>query len=218
MLGYRQNFDVEGDSGIVARSYGTAVLLRRKEEEEEKQGKGNENGMLEINPSSKDDKDKIVAMQTNANMITSTNPKIAEAVARIREGNQEEDVQLLTLREMGPDVRIRIGGLVTARSVKYLGKLATKLSDQETRDGWWSELRDEIRSHARTLCCSHVVGYEESSTIYDDVCVLSATGTACTVRGMKDLTREWRMGRQWELQRQELMGEGGGGKGGGGRQ
>ena len=89
MLGYRQNFDVEGDSGLVARSYGTAVLLRRKEEEEEKQGGGGEGGRLEIDQGSKDDKDKIVAMQTSANMITSTNPKVAEAVARIREGNQE---------------------------------------------------------------------------------------------------------------------------------
>ena len=39
-------------------------------------------------------------------------------------------------------VRLRIGGLVTARSVKYLGKLASKLSDQETRDGWWSEVSE----------------------------------------------------------------------------
>jgi len=101
VLGYRQHFDVEGDSGLVARSYGTAVLLRRKEEEEEKQCNGDEEGMLEMNPKGKDDKDKIVAIQTNANMITSTNPKVAEAVARIREGNQEEDVHLLTLRELG---------------------------------------------------------------------------------------------------------------------
>lgn len=39
------------------------------------------------------------------------------------------------------------------------GKLASKLSDQETRDGWWSELREEIKSHAMLLCCTHVIGY-----------------------------------------------------------
>jgi len=71
-----------------------------------------------------------------------------------------------------------------------LGKLASKLSDQETRDGWWQELRDEIRSHANTLGCSHVIGYAEASTIHDDVCVLSLTGTAATVRGLPDLTQE----------------------------
>lgn len=89
---------------------------------------------------------------------------------------------------------VRIGGLVNARCVKYLGNLATKLIDQETRDSWWSDLRDEIRSHAKILCCSHVVGYLEASTIHDDVCILSITGTAATVRGLPDLTADDRYG------------------------
>ena len=223
VLGYCQNFDVEGDSGIVARSYGTAVLIRRKGDESATQAglikQNDASSHLEQNENGKDamgvaleegqqPDDNIMGAQPLGNMIASANPMVAETVARIREGNQEEDVQLLTLREFGPEVRIRMGGLVTARSVKYLGKLATKLSDQETRDGWWSELRDEIRSHARTLCCWHVVGYSESSTIYDDVCILSVTGTAATVRGLPDLTREYRLQRQWELQRQEIMMDG----------
>lgn len=88
----------------------------------------------------------------------------ATAAAQHREGRQGE-VALLTVASFDSSVRVRIGGLVTARCVKYLGNLASKLSDQETRDGWWSELRDEIRSHAKILCCSHVVGYLEASTI-----------------------------------------------------
>ncbi|CAM9883241.1 unnamed protein product, partial [Ectocarpus sp. 8 AP-2014] len=88
----------------------------------------------------------------------------------------------MTLREMFPFVRFRIGGLVVSRSVKYLGKLASKLSDQETRDGWWAELREEIRSHAMLLCCTHVIGYSETTSIHDDVVLLSATGTAALVR------------------------------------
>lgn len=47
---------------------------------------------------------------------------------------------------------------------------------------------DEIRSHAKILCCSHVVGYLEASTIHEDVAILSITGTACTVRGLADLS------------------------------
>jgi hypothetical protein len=113
----------------------------------------------------------------------------AAAAARHRESEQDE-VQLLTIKDFGRRVRVRIGGLVTARSVKYLGKLASKLSDQETRDGWWQELRDEIKSHAKTLCCSHVIGYSEGSTIHDDVIILSITGTAATVRGLPDLNKE----------------------------
>lgn len=75
-----------------------------------------------------------------------------------------------------------LGGLVMARSVKYLGKLEAKLSDQETREGWWEELRNEIRNHAKVLCCTHIIGYVENCTAFGDICVLSAFGTAATVR------------------------------------
>ena len=44
------------------------------------------------------------------------------------------------------------------------------------------------RSHAKILCCSHVVGYLEASTIHDGVAILSITGTAASVRGLPDLT------------------------------
>ena len=95
-------------------------------------------------------------MARNTGMVMTLMNEATAAAHSQREDAQE--VQLLTMTEFGSRVRVRIGGLVTARSVKYLGKLASKLSDQETRDGWWSELRDEIRSHARTLCCTHVIG------------------------------------------------------------
>lgn len=69
-----------------------------------------------------------------------------------------------------------------SRSVKFLGKLEASEADQETRVGWWEELRDEIKNHARTLCCSHIVGYSESCVIFGDVCILTAVGTAATVK------------------------------------
>jgi hypothetical protein len=86
-----------------------------------------------------------------------------------------QEIQLITLKVFHPGTRIRLGGIVSARSVKYLGKLATKLADQETRDSWWLELREEIRAHAQSLQCPFVIGYTESCTIHDDVCVISAT-------------------------------------------
>lgn len=76
------------------------------------------------------------------------------------------------------------GGLVAARSVKFLGKLEATLSDQETREGWWEELRDEIKNHAKTLCCDTIVGYSESCTVFGDICVLSAVGTAAVVKDL----------------------------------
>jgi hypothetical protein len=76
-------------------------------------------------------------------------------------------VQLLTIRDFDPNVRVRIGGLVTARSVKYLGNLASSLLDQETRDSWWNELRDEIRcastcSKLRHILATAVMGEAKS--------------------------------------------------------
>lgn len=55
-----------------------------------------------------------------------------------------QEVQLITLKVFNPATRIQLAGIVSARSVKYLGKLATKLADQETRDSWWLELREEV--------------------------------------------------------------------------
>lgn len=204
MLGYALNFDMEGDSGLVARSCGTSILLQKREtfevsNTERRRGKsidGSEDTVLNSNSPRQE-------LARNAGMMFTLMSEAANST-RQNQGAQEE-VSLLTMNEFGPRVRVRIGGLITARSVKYLGKLASKLSDQETRDGWWSELRDEIRSHARTLCCWHVIGYSESSTIHDDVCVLSITGTAATVRGLPDLAQAQRMWSEWEHQSSQIM-------------
>ena len=57
----------------------------------------------------------------------------------------------------------------------------TNLEEPETRDAWWTEIRMEVRSHARALGCNVVLGYSENTSICDDVCVLSASGTAAVI-------------------------------------
>ena len=210
VLGYRQSFDMEGDSGLVARTYGTCVLVHRHEAAKKaahqpaaRRGGASELARDEDGPSplkSKDAARGIMLSLMGEAQSTASAVAVASAAARKRDGSSQDDVRLLTVNAFDPRVRVRIGGLVTARSVKYLGNLASKLSDQETRDGWWTELRDEIKSHAKILCCSHVVGYVESSTIHDDVCVLSVTGTAATVRGLPDLFQAQRLWNEWESQ------------------
>ena len=44
--------------------------------------------------------------------------------------------------------------------------------------------KNKVRSHARALHCAAVVGYSEHSTIFNDVVVLSASGTAVTIRNL----------------------------------
>jgi hypothetical protein len=48
------------------------------------------------------------------------------------------------------------------------------------------------------LCCTHVIGYLEASTIHDDVAILSITGTAASVRGLPDSSQPRALWNQWE--------------------
>jgi hypothetical protein len=204
VLGYHQNFDVEGDSGIVARTYGTCVRLERRPTHSQLQQQ-HQHQLLQQQHQLKRRLSKgprpggrsVQIIQTDSDRededddVNAPHPRSTYGPTKLHAlpepHSDEHEVQLLTLKDFDPKVRVRIGGLVTARSVKYLGNLASKLSDQEQRDSWWKELRDEIRSHAKILCCTHVVGYLEASTIHEDVAVLSITGTACTVRGLPDI-------------------------------
>ena len=67
-----------------------------------------------------------------------------------------------------------------------------------------------ISNHLLTnISCSLLLlpqssGYMESSTIHDDVCVLSIIGTAATVRGLPDLAQAQRMWAEFELQQNEI--------------
>ena len=55
---------------------------------------------------------------------------------------------------------------MSARSVKLLDGMDEE--DEDTRDSWWTELRKEVRSHARCLGCNVVVGYSEDTVIWFD--------------------------------------------------
>ncbi|KAK4829443.1 hypothetical protein QYF61_004661 [Mycteria americana] len=65
-------------------------------------------------------------------------------------------------------------------------------NEPETRDAWWAEIRQEIKSHAKALGCHAVVGYSESTSICEEVCILSASGTAAVLnpRFLQDGTME----------------------------
>ncbi|XP_067091556.1 C2 domain-containing protein 5 isoform X10 [Osmerus mordax] len=82
-----------------------------------------------------------------------------------------------TLTCFPPGFLIHAGGVVSARSVKLLDRIHNP-DEPETRDAWWEEIRQEIKSHAKALGCHAVVGYSESTSICEEVCILSASGTA----------------------------------------
>ncbi|PJF17466.1 hypothetical protein PSACC_02716 [Paramicrosporidium saccamoebae] len=91
-------------------------------------------------------------------------------------------IELATISKLPPGCISGIGGVVSAKSVKLLSD-ETDYSDAITRDRWLSELRDEIRLHARNLGCNIVLGYRENISIHEDLYILAAEGTACRIRG-----------------------------------
>ncbi|XP_031587051.1 C2 domain-containing protein 5 isoform X4 [Oreochromis aureus] len=90
---------------------------------------------------------------------------------------EQREFPFFTLMSFPPGFLLHVGGVVSARSVKLLDRIHNP-DEPETRDAWWEEIRQEIKSHARALGCHAVVGYSESTSICEEVCILSASGTA----------------------------------------
>ncbi|KAM6937706.1 C2 domain-containing protein 5 isoform 7-T7 [Xenentodon cancila] len=90
---------------------------------------------------------------------------------------QRQEFPFFTLTSFPPGFLVHVGGVVSARSVKLLDRIHNP-DEPETRDAWWEEIRQEIKSHAKALGCHAVVGYSENTSICEEVCILSASGTA----------------------------------------
>ncbi|KAM6137581.1 LOW QUALITY PROTEIN: C2 domain-containing protein 5 [Pterocles gutturalis] len=104
---------------------------------------------------------------------------------------EQREFPFFTLTTFPPGFLVHVGGVVSARSVKLLDRIHNP-DEPETRDAWWAEIRQEIKSHAKALGCHAVVGYSESTSICEEVCILSASGTAAVLnpRFLQDGTIE----------------------------
>ncbi|XP_043197574.1 C2 domain-containing protein 5-like, partial [Amphibalanus amphitrite] len=252
VIGYRQCFDLEGETGIVVRGIGTAVSLVRTEARpsspsplSRQPGSGRDRdsdpcgsphlpqppaaasaasvpaaagasvgasagapvgvpagapvGVPAAHTTSvegSDSGDKLsrsLENDTNFKAPSSTTSSGADTklLAQLvttsaqQRGQQQDNYEsaefpFITLRTFPSGFITHIGGTVSARSVKLLDRIHHP-EESETRDAWWAEVRTEVRSHCKSLACNVVLGYEEATTIWDDVCVLSAYGTAATV-------------------------------------
>uniref|UniRef100_A0A5F9CFU7 C2 domain-containing protein 5 n=1 Tax=Oryctolagus cuniculus TaxID=9986 RepID=A0A5F9CFU7_RABIT len=93
---------------------------------------------------------------------------------------EQREFPFFTLTAFPAGFLVHVGGVVSARSVKLLDRIHNP-DEPETRDAWWAEIRQEIKSHAKALGCHAVVGYSESTSICEEVCILSASGTAAVL-------------------------------------
>ncbi|KAH8341150.1 hypothetical protein KR074_003961 [Drosophila pseudoananassae] len=113
-------------------------------------------------------------------MMRLTQPAVGAKPGTAADSLDMLEYPFLTMTKYPTGFILHLGATVAARSVKLLERVPNP-DEPEVRDSWWTELRMEIRSHARSLGCNVVLGYAETTTISDDVCVLSATGTAAVI-------------------------------------
>ncbi|XP_078488402.1 C2 domain-containing protein 5 isoform X2 [Ciona intestinalis] len=182
VIGYQQAFDIEGDSGIVVRGIGTAVTI----EEWNKKDK-----FTAASPKSKDFPkytvyDSASHLQTAKLSIPPENVNAPKQNIHLSSKNlnptdgQSLEHPFYTLLSYPENFISRLSFIVSARSVKLLEKIHNQ-DDAETRDSWWSELRQEIHGHCNALGCNAVLGYSEYTSICDEMIILSAQGTAAVV-------------------------------------
>ncbi|XP_022211757.2 C2 domain-containing protein 5 isoform X2 [Drosophila obscura] len=113
-------------------------------------------------------------------MMRLTQPAVGAKAGTAADSLDMLEYPFLTMTKYPTGFILHLGATVAASSVKLLERVPNP-DEPEVRDSWWTELRMEIRSHARSLGCNVVLGYAETTTISDDVCVLSATGTAAVI-------------------------------------
>ncbi|XP_053615323.1 C2 domain-containing protein 5 isoform X3 [Plodia interpunctella] len=223
VVGYQQDFDLEGEAGVVARAIGTAVSItplptpsqpisipactQQEREARSDKDKGsprharhesyggkdpvppatNQNSSLNassapmgIHRRSSDSDLSVTPKGSSLNTSSGNVGSGGGAILRpsMNSNNLEMlEYPFLTMTEYPPGFIVHIGGTVCARSVK----LVDGGGESALRAAWWAELRTELRAHARALRCNAVIAYTDTAAICEDVCVLSASGTAAVI-------------------------------------
>jgi len=200
VLGFRQYFDLESEKHLITiRAIGTAVRLVQPDAVPLDRGPSwlnlvspasnvpmtpplatnltmdpisSLNPPIALNSKPLANNDDLPIMSSSPSNLLSTSFNIPTSAPAFKPLEQ----QLLTLKIFPSGCIVGIGGLVSAMSVKILDN-----DEREVRDAWWTELRDEIKSHGNVLGCSIIAGYTETTTINDDLCVLHCSGTAITL-------------------------------------
>ncbi|XP_018611544.1 C2 domain-containing protein 5 isoform X12 [Scleropages formosus] len=208
VVGYLQCFDLEGESGLVVRAIGTACTLDKlsslptaalpacnspsRDMKESPLAQGPSHGCRSTHSSpihtaagSRLSQGFSVSVPTliftgmgsGGSVGKEGGPLKTLLRQQTQTALEQREFPFFTLTCFPPGFLVHVGGVVSARSVKLLDRIHNP-DEPETRDAWWEEIRQEIKSHAKALGCHAVVGYSESTSICEEVCILSASGTA----------------------------------------
>ncbi|XP_028823270.1 C2 domain-containing protein 5 isoform X4 [Denticeps clupeoides] len=211
VVGYLQCFDLEGESGLVVRAIGTACTLEKlsgggatnnaqhtanssPSKDMKESPKACMSGCRSSHSSPVHGAASRLAQSFSVSYPTllfsgmgsggSAGKEAGPLKILLRQQTQtaleQREFPFFTLTSFPQGFLLHVAGVVSARSVKLLDRIHNP-DEPETRDAWWEELRQEIKSHARALGCHAVVGYSESTSICEEVCILSASGTAAVL-------------------------------------
>ncbi|XP_053933250.1 C2 domain-containing protein 5 isoform X15 [Cuculus canorus] len=220
VVGYLQCFDLEGESGLVVRAIGTACTLDKlsnpsaflpacnSPSKEMKESplvhppshgcRSTHNSPIHTATGSRLTQNFSVSVPTliytgmgSGSAGKEGGPFKTLLRQQTQSALEQREFPFFTLTSFPPGFLVHVGGVVSARSVKLLDRIHNP-DEPETRDAWWAEIRQEIKSHAKALGCHAVVGYSESTSICEEVCILSASGTAAVLnpRFLQDGTME----------------------------
>ncbi|XP_061209651.1 C2 domain-containing protein 5 isoform X17 [Neopsephotus bourkii] len=220
VVGYLQCFDLEGESGLVVRAIGTACTLDKlsnpsaflpacnSPSKEMKESplvhppshgcRSTHNSPIHTATGSRLTQNFSVSVPTliytgmgSGSAGKEGGPFKTLLRQQTQSALEQREFPFFTLTTFPPGFLVHVGGVVSARSVKLLDRIHNP-DEPETRDAWWAEIRQEIKSHAKALGCHAVVGYSESTSICEEVCILSASGTAAVLnpRFLQDGTVE----------------------------
>uniref|UniRef100_A0A8D2ZNE2 C2 domain-containing protein 5 n=1 Tax=Scophthalmus maximus TaxID=52904 RepID=A0A8D2ZNE2_SCOMX len=200
VVGYLQCFDLEGESGLVVRAIGTACTLDKltsgsapntnthdgKESPLAHGCRSTHNSPVHSACSSQRLSQNFsvsvptlifTGMGSGGSVGKEAGPLKTLLRQQTQTALEQREFPFFTLTTFPPGFLVHVGGVVSARSVKLLDRIHNP-DEPETRDAWWEEIRQEIKSHAKALGCHAVLGYSESTSICEEVCILSASGTA----------------------------------------
>ncbi|XP_064887847.1 C2 domain-containing protein 5 isoform X26 [Columba livia] len=220
VVGYLQCFDLEGESGLVVRAIGTVCTLDKlsntsaflpacnSPSKEMKESplvhppshgcRSTHNSPIHTATGSRLTQNFSVSVPTliytgmgSGSAGKEGGPFKTLLRQQTQSALEQREFPFFTLTTFPPGFLVHVGGVVSARSVKLLDRIHNP-DEPETRDAWWAEIRQEIKSHAKALGCHAVVGYSESTSICEEVCILSASGTAAVLnpRFLQDGTVE----------------------------
>uniref|UniRef100_A0A8B9H6Y3 C2 calcium dependent domain containing 5 n=1 Tax=Astyanax mexicanus TaxID=7994 RepID=A0A8B9H6Y3_ASTMX len=218
VVGYLQCFDLEGESGLVVRAIGTACTLDKISNTYAPASAinpCNSSPSKDTKDSPQAVPSALGCRSTHSSPVHSASSRLSQGFSVSvptllfagmgsggSAGKEAGPLKALLRQQTQSALEQRVCQTHTHTHRQYTGFLCIVMSacvlscncvcvsdEPETRDAWWEEIRQEIKSHAKALGCHAVVGYSESTSICEEVCILSASGTAAILssRFMQDV-------------------------------